>query len=89
MSPSVFLLLNLALAFDNAGTIRAHEADIVRSWKLIPAEAFHRVQASHGASFAIGPFLTRILSTHWARTLLINTYGFILLASAIRSVARP
>lgn len=33
------------------------------------------------------PFLARILSTHWIRTLLINAYGFILLAWAIESVA--
>ena len=30
-------------------------------------------------------YLTKILATHWIRTLLINLYGFILLAWAIRS----
>jgi hypothetical protein len=29
------------------------------------------------------PYLARILATHWIRTLLINAYGFILLAWAI------
>src|SRR5215469_16745159 len=47
MNPTVFLLLNLALAFYNAGTIWAHEIDIFRSWKLVPVDAFHRVQEVH------------------------------------------
>lgn len=33
------------------------------------------------------PHLTKILATHWIRTLLINVYGFILLAWAIRVFA--
>jgi hypothetical protein len=45
--PWSFLLLNLALAFYNVGTIWAHEVDIFRSWKLVPPEAFHRIQAAH------------------------------------------
>lgn len=47
MTPSAFLILNLALAFYNVGTIWAHEVDIFRSWKLIPSDAFHRVQQAH------------------------------------------
>jgi hypothetical protein len=47
MNPRVFLLLNLVLAFYNVGTIWAHEVDIFRSWKLVPTDAFHRVQAVH------------------------------------------
>jgi hypothetical protein len=47
MNPKVFLLLNLALAFYNVGTIWAHEVDIFRSWKLVPQDAFHRLQAAH------------------------------------------
>ena len=148
MNPSVFLLLNVALAFYNVGTIWAHEVDIFRSWKLIAPESFHRVQAVHWsklpywvllpvglgligsisliwyrpgnspewapwcaagcqiASLALtallwgrwqaklskdplgpaSPFLVRILSTHWIRTLLINASGFILLAWAIQSL---
>jgi len=39
--------LNLALAFYNVGTIWAHEVDIFRSWKLLDAPTFHRVQAAH------------------------------------------
>ena len=33
------------------------------------------------------PYLTKILATHWMRTLLINAYGFILLGWAIRTLA--
>jgi hypothetical protein len=47
MTPRLFLLLNLALAFYNVGTIWAHEVDIFRSWKLVSAGDFHRVQAVH------------------------------------------
>ena len=47
MTPNVFLLLNLALAFYNVGTIWAHEVDIFRSWKLISAADFPRVQQAH------------------------------------------
>jgi len=47
MNCRLFLLLNLALAFYNVGTIRAHEVDIFRSWKLLDAPTFHRVQAAH------------------------------------------
>jgi hypothetical protein len=43
----VFLLLNLALAFYNVGTIWAHEVDIFRSWKLISTADFPRVQQVH------------------------------------------
>ncbi len=46
MNPSVFLLLNLALAFYNAGTIWAMEIDIFRSWRIVGAD-FHRVQEAH------------------------------------------
>ncbi len=44
---SIFLLLNVALAFYNAGTIWAHEVDIFRSWKYLDAAAFHTVQRVH------------------------------------------
>ena len=47
MNPHVFLLLNLALAFYNVGTIWAHEVDIFRSWKLIDPTSFPKVQAAH------------------------------------------
>ncbi|HLX91860.1 MAG TPA: hypothetical protein VKR32_09265 [Puia sp.] len=48
MTPKIFLLLNLAVAFYNAGTIWAHEVDIFRSWKLIPdPDVFHNVQKVH------------------------------------------
>jgi hypothetical protein len=36
---------------------------------------------------AEGPYLRRILATHWIRTFLINVYGFILLGWSIRSLA--
>ena len=35
---------------------------------------------------AAGPYLRRILATHWIRTLLINVYGLILLMWAIHSL---
>jgi hypothetical protein len=44
---TVFLLLNLALAFYNVGTIWAHEIDIFRSWKLLEHGSFHEVQRVH------------------------------------------
>jgi len=47
MRSTEFLLLNLALAFYNVGTIWAHEVDIFRSWKLIRRDDFHRVQELH------------------------------------------
>ena len=148
MTPGVFLLLNLALAFYNVGTIWAHEVDIFRSWKLVPPDAFQRVQAVHWRKLpywvllpvglglvgsisliwykpvhspawavwcALGcqiaahvltallwgrwqaklskdplgpasPYLAKILSTHWIRTMLINAYGAILLFWAIEIV---
>jgi hypothetical protein len=47
IDPAVLLILNLALAFYNVGTIWAHEIDIFRSWKLVGAENFHRIQSAH------------------------------------------
>jgi hypothetical protein len=47
MNPATFLLLNLALAFYNIGTIWAHEVDIFRSWKLVNPDAFQRIQTVH------------------------------------------
>ena len=47
MNSQTFLLLNLALAFYNVGTIWAHEVDIFRSWKLVDPDAFRRIQAAH------------------------------------------
>ena len=47
MNANVFLLLNLALAFYNVGTIWAHEVDIFRTWKLIGPAEFHQVQLTH------------------------------------------
>ena len=149
MNPATFLLLNLALAFYNVGTIWAHEVDIFRSWKLVDANSFARVQGVHwrklpywiflpvGLAFggaialiwyhpdnspawaiwcalgcliasnlltgllwgrwqaklskdplaAASPYLDKILSTHWIRTLLINAYGFILLAWTVECLA--
>jgi len=47
MSRETFLILNLALAFYNVGTIWAHEVDIFRSWKLLDPKTFHSVQLVH------------------------------------------
>lgn len=47
MSPTIFLLLNLALGFYNVGTIWAMELDIFRSWKIVGNAEFHFVQQAH------------------------------------------
>jgi hypothetical protein len=47
MNPTVFLLLNVALAFYLVGAIWAIEVDIFRSWKFISANDFHVVQTLH------------------------------------------
>jgi hypothetical protein len=47
MSPTTLLVLVLALAFYNTGTIWAHEVDIFRSWRLVDRASFHRIQAVH------------------------------------------
>ena len=47
MNEKVLLLLNLALAFYNVGTIWAHEVDIFRSWKLVSTADFPRLQRAH------------------------------------------
>jgi hypothetical protein len=140
MNSSRFLLLNLALAFYNVGTIWAHEVDIFRSWTLLDASTFHRVQAGHWHKLpywvllpaalalvgsialiwfhppgsplwaiscavacqlaahiltlvmwgrwqarlsrdplgSVSPYLARILSTHWIRTVLVNAYALVL-----------
>ncbi len=47
MNPSMFLLMNLALSFYLVGAIWAHEVDIFRSWQLIDAANFRRIQSTH------------------------------------------
>lgn len=47
MTSAVFLICNLALGFYNVGTIWAHEVDIFRTWRRIPADRFHSVQRAH------------------------------------------
>lgn len=47
MNPTVFLLLNVALAFYLVGAIWAVEVDIFRSWRIISANDFHTVQTAH------------------------------------------
>ncbi len=47
MSEYTFLLLNRAIALYNVGTIWSHEIDIFRSWKLVGAGEFHRIQEVH------------------------------------------
>jgi glycerol uptake facilitator-like aquaporin len=46
-SGPAILLLNLALAFYNVGTIWAHEIDIFPSWKLVNADNFRVVHTFH------------------------------------------
>ena len=149
MSPTTLLLLTLALAFYNVGTIWAHEVDIFRTWRLVDPRSFARVQERHwrklpywvfapvglalaGATALIwvhpagsprwgiwgalgfqlasliltaalwgpwqaalsrdargpeSPYLTRILTTHWLRTLLINASGLVLLLWTLRCLS--
>ena len=47
MNSTTFLVLNLALAFYNVGTIWAHEVDIFRSWRLADRATFARIRAAH------------------------------------------
>ena len=47
MSSTTLLVLTLALAFYNVGTIWAHEVDIFRTWRLVDAGSFHRIQETH------------------------------------------
>jgi len=47
MNANVFLLLNLALSFYLTGAIWAVEVDIFRSWKLVSAKDFPKVQSAH------------------------------------------
>ena len=47
MTKQVFLLLNLALAFYNVGTIWAMEVDIFRSWRYLEPKTFILVQTIH------------------------------------------
>jgi hypothetical protein len=62
MNPATLLLLNLALAFYNAGTIWAHEVDIFRSWKLVDPVTFHRVQGVHWRKLPYWVFLPVVLA---------------------------
>jgi hypothetical protein len=57
MNPVTFLLLNLALAFYNVGTIWAHEVDIFRSWKLVDPDSFSLVQGAHWRKLPYWVFL--------------------------------
>jgi hypothetical protein len=148
MNPRMFLLGNVALAFYLTGAVWAHEVDIFRTWQMVDAKDFRRVQASHwrrlpfwiflplGCAFAgsilliwfrplnspvwaiwgslslqaashvltalfwgkwqaqlskddrgpASPYLHRILTTHWVRTLLISAYALTLLAWAMRTL---
>jgi len=47
MPVAMTMLLNLASALYNVGTICAHEVDIFRSWKLIDPKNFPAVQSWH------------------------------------------
>jgi hypothetical protein len=62
MSVMAFLLLNMALAFYNVGTIWAHEVDIFRSWKLVAPSDFHRIQRVHWHKLPYWVFLSVALA---------------------------
>lgn len=59
---SLFLLVNLALAFYNVGTIWAHEVDIFRTWKLVDPDTFGQVQTVHWHKLAYWVFIPLGLS---------------------------
>src|SRR5262249_48590723 len=47
MTPAIFLLINLSLAFYLVGAIWAHEVDIFRNWRVLDPENFCRIQSRH------------------------------------------
>ena len=58
MTKEIFLVLNLALAFYNIGTIWAHEIDTFRTWKLISdPKVFHTVQEVHWKKLSYWVFI--------------------------------
>ncbi len=58
MNKETFLVLNLAIAFYNVGTIWAHEIDIFRTWKLISdPKIFHTVQETHWSKLPYWVFI--------------------------------
>jgi hypothetical protein len=62
MTKQVFLLLNLALAFYNVGTIWAMEVDIFRSWKALDPKTFKLVQTIHWKKLPYWIFFPVILA---------------------------
>lgn len=70
MSPQGILLINLALACYNLGTIWAHEVDIFRSWALLDATTFRAVQTAHWRKLAYWVFVPVGLSLIGAIVLL-------------------
>ena len=66
MDARIFLLLNLAFGFYNVGTIWAHEADIFRSWKLIDAKHFLKIQIAHWHKLLYWVFIPVGLDNHGA-----------------------
>lgn len=62
MTKEIFLILNLALAFYNVGTIWAHEVDIFRTWKLLDPETFLKVQTAHWRKLPYWVFIPVVLS---------------------------
>ena len=58
----IFLLLNLALSFYNAGIVWAHEIEIFRSWKLLDARNFELVQLTHWRKIPYWVFLPAVLA---------------------------
>lgn len=75
MSPRVVLLVNLALACYNVGTIWAHEVDIFRTWKLLDPATFRTVQAVHWKKLPYWVFAPVGLSLIGAVLLLVGSPG--------------
>jgi hypothetical protein len=65
MSPTAFLLLNLALAFYNVGTIWAMEVDIFRSWRFAGQREFHAIQSIHWRKLPYWIFAPRRPRPEW------------------------
>ena len=62
MTKQVFLLLNLALAFYNIGTIWAMEVDIFRSWRPLDPKTFKFLQTIHWKKLPYWIFLPVIIA---------------------------
>ena len=66
-----FLLFNVAISLYNVGVIWAHEVDIFRSWRLVPADGFQTVQGVHWRKLPYWVFTPYALSIAGGLALLV------------------